>query len=56
MPVELVRGGMAFGDAKGCEVEGMVVSTECGLAIRSGDGAGLGFCLMHVHEARVTGS
>jgi hypothetical protein len=25
IPVELVRGGMAFGDAKGWEVEGMVV-------------------------------
>lgn len=54
--MELVRGGMAFGDANGCEVEGMVVSTGCGPAIRSGDGAGLGFCLMHVREAQVTGS
>lgn len=25
MPVELVRGGIAFGDAKGWEVEGIVV-------------------------------
>jgi hypothetical protein len=27
MPVELVRGGIAFGEAKGWEVEGIVVLT-----------------------------
>jgi hypothetical protein len=27
IPVELVRGGMAFGEAKGWEVEGIVVLT-----------------------------
>jgi hypothetical protein len=36
MPVELVRGGMAFGDAKGCEVEGagMVVDSKHAGSVR----------------------